>query len=451
MFKRVLNKLFDTICKILISVVLILILMLFQTATLKAAHTISDFSSGNITLNTNNNDYYKNNAPLIKAPSAILLELERGQILFSKQADKELNISTASKIMTAVLVIEKGNLDAKVTISKESSILEGSVLFLTIGEKYAVEDLLNAIIITNANDAANALAEYIGGDIEKFVEIMNDRASELNMKNTTFSNPTGLYDKNQYTTANDIAILMKHALSLPAFNRIFSYRAVPWVDKKGITVLTNSNSLFWSYDGVDGGKIGYSKKELQTAITSATKNSRRLIAIVLDAPDEHVLQDSVNLLNYGFESFKRNILVSKNQVLTSTAVGNIEINLISINDIYYTHPINETNVKSFSFNIAKDLTPPINKNMIMGVAHYSLHDGTIIDINLYPEEEILLPDSFRTTLIKRLKENRDIFVLLVILICIEALIIIYKIIKGGNYLIKKLVEHKIKEGSQEGP
>lgn len=346
--------------------------------------------------------------------------------------------------MTAILVIEKGDLEAKVTISKESSTLEGSVLFLTVGEKYAVEDLLNAIIITNANDAANALAEYIGGDINKFVEIMNNKAKELNMKNTNFINPTGLYDDSQYTTANDIAILMKYALSLPAFNRIFSYRAVPWVDKKGTDLLTNSNKLFWSYDGVDGGKIGYNQKELQTAITTATRNNRRLIAIVLDAPKDSAPQDSVKLLDYGFNNFRKGVLVPKNQTLTNTTIGDKEINLITNSDIYYTHPIGETYVKNFSFSIVKDIKPPITKSMIVGIARYTLNDGTIIDVNLYPETEILPPDNFRTTLMKQLKENKDIFILLIILICIEILIIIYKIIKGIVKLII-LVKNRYKQ------
>jgi len=430
MFGRLFSRIGRTLVFTLLAIVMIL-----QPAV-QAMHTLDDVAGGNISFYIDDHGNPQNTVLGIKAPSAILIEADRGQILFKKQADKKLHISTVSKIMTAVLVIEKGDLEAKVTISKESITAEGSVLFLTVGEKYTVEDLLNAIIITNANDAANALAEYVGSDISKFVDIMNNKAKELNMKNTNFTNPTGLYDKEQYTTANDIAILMKYALSLPAFNRIFSYRAVPWVDKKGTDLLTNSNKLFWSYDGVDGGKIGYNQKELQTAVTTATRNNRRLIAIILDAPEDSVFQDSVKLLDYGFNNFKKGVLVPKNQTLTSTAIGDKEINLIANSDIYYTHPIGETYVKSFSFNIAKDIKPPITKSMIVGIARYTLLDDTVIDVNLYPETEILLPDNFRTTLVKQLKENRDIFILLIILICIEILIIIYKIIKGIVKLVK---------------
>ncbi|NLC69708.1 MAG: D-alanyl-D-alanine carboxypeptidase [Clostridiaceae bacterium] len=371
-----------------------------------------------------------NPGPLIRADSAILIDCERGQVLYSKQADKRLHISTANKIMTAVIVIEKGNLEAKVTVSKEATQSEGSVLPLEAGEKYTLEDLLNALILTNTNDVANTLAEHIGGDIQQFVEIMNKKAEELNMKNTYFTNPTGLYDENQYTTANDIAVLLRYVLSLPVFNRIFSYRAVPWVDRRGTTLLTNSNRLFWEYEGVDGGKAGYNDIQLQTAITTATRGNRRLAAIVLDSPESSVLQDSIKLLDHGFNNFRRDILVPRNQPLTSMVVGNEEINLISTNDIYYTYPIGNTYIKSINFNLSKDVKPPLTKNMIVGMARYTLQDGTIIDVSLYPEKEIIPPESFYSTLLKRLKENRDIYVLLISLVCVEVLVILFKLLKG---------------------
>ncbi len=380
--------------------------------------------------------------PEIMAASAILLECERGQVLYSKEAEKKLHISTANKIMTAILVIEKGDLEAKVIVSKEALELEGSVLPLIAGEKYTVEDLLNALILTNANDVANALAEYISGDVKKFVELMNKKANDLKMQNTYFANPTGLYDSTQYTTANDIAILMKYAISLPTFNRIFSYKAVPWVDKRGTNLLTNSNRLFWEYEGVDGGKVGYNQKELQTAITTATRNNRRLMAIVLDSPESSVLVDSTKLLDYGFNNFIKGVLVSKNQPLTSIVIGSKEINLISNSDIYYTYPAGNTYIKSVSFNIQNDIKPPITKNMIVGIARYTLQDGTIIDVNLYPETEIIPVDNFYKTLAKKLKENQDIYFLLVFLIFIEVILILYEIGKFAKKYTTYLKDKK---------
>jgi len=386
--------------------------------------------------------------PIIKSPSAILIEAERGQILYQKNPDLKLHISVVNKIMTAVLTIEKGNLESKVTISKESTTSEGSLLYLAIGEKYAVEDLLNAIIITNANDAANALAEHIGGDINKFVEMMNNKAKELKMNDTYFANPTGLTDENQYTTAKDIAILIRYALTLPDFNRIFSYRAVPWVNSNGVDLLTNSNRLFWSYDGVDGGKTGYNKIEKQSSITSATRSGRRLIAIVLDAPENDVFSDSVSLLDYGFNNFRRGILVSKNQALHSVTVGNREINLISINDVYYTFPIGEDYVSNVEINISKDLSLPILKSRVIGIARYTLKDGTVIDVNLYPDTDVYPPENIYTKLINNLKEYRDLYILVVILIAVEILIIIYRVISRITQYFKKLKSKHVKTSGE---
>ena len=386
--------------------------------------------------------------PIIKSPSAILIEAERGQILYQKNPDLKLHISVVNKIMTAVLTIEKGNLESKVTISKESTTSEGSLLYLAIGEKYAVEDLLNAIIITNANDAANALAEHIGGDINKFVEMMNNKAKELKMNDTYFANPTGLTDENQYTTAKDIAILIRYALTLPDFNRIFSYRAVPWVNSNGVDLLTNSNRLFWSYDRVDGGKTGYNKIEKQSSITSATRSGRRLIAIVLDAPENDVFSDSVSLLDYGFNNFRRGILVSKNQALHSVTVGNREINLISINDVYYTFPIGEDYVSNVEINISKDLSLPILKSRVIGIARYTLKDGTVIDVNLYPDTDVYPPENIYTKLINNLKEYRDLYILVVILIAVEILIIIYRVISRITQYFKKLKSKHVKTSGE---
>ncbi len=202
------------------------------------------------------------------------------------------------------------------------------------------------------------------------------------------------------------------------------------MDRRGTTLLTNSNRLFWEYEGVDGGKAGYNDIQLQTAITTATRGNRRLAAIVLDPPESSVLQDSIKLLDHGFNNFRRDILVPRNQPLTSMVVGNEEINLISTNDIYYTYPIGNTYIKSINFNLSKDVKPPLTKNMIVGMARYTLQDGTIIDVSLYPEKEIIPPESFYSTLLKRLKENRDIYVLLISLVCVEVLVILFKLLKG---------------------
>jgi len=377
--------------------------------------------------------------PSIKARSAILVDSLRGQVLFQKQPEQKLHISAACKIMTALVAIENANLDSKVTISKDSVEAEGSALSLEVGEKYSVEDLVYGIMMTSANDAAKALAEYIGGDVHKFVALMNNKANELNMKDTKFVNPTGLYDESQYTTAHDVALLMRYAVNNPEFNKIFSTRALPWISGNGeVKVLTNQNKLFWSYDGVDGGKTGFNNKEHQTAITTASKGGQRLICIVLDSPEESVFEDSAKILDYGFNNFKVSVLVPKNSPQKTVQVEGREINLISINDVYYTHPVGESYIKSFECVVTSDLKLPIKRDQVVGTAKYILNDDTVISINLYPDTEINPPEDFISTSKKKLFENKNIFYLLIFLVIIEVFLILYNIFRLMHKLVKRI-------------
>ena len=275
----------------------------------------------------------------ITGQSAILIENIRGQILFKKDINKKLNISSACKIMTVIIALEKAKLDANVTISKISTNTEGASLKLIAGEKYSVEDLIYAIILTSTNDVAVALAEYIGGDMDSFVKEMNRKAVELKMKNTKFLNPSGQYEENQYSTAYDLSILIRYALLNPDFNRIFASKAQPLIINNETQILINQNKLFWSLEGVDGGKIENSQDSGDVIITSATRNNLRLISIVLDTNGDSDFDDSTKLLNYGFQSYRVSELIKKNEVLTTTEIDGKEVKLMSINDVYYKRGI----------------------------------------------------------------------------------------------------------------
>ncbi|MGI6777624.1 MAG: D-alanyl-D-alanine carboxypeptidase family protein [Acetivibrionales bacterium] len=380
--------------------------------------------------------------PNVDAASAILMESELGQVLYKKSPNERLHISAANKIMTCLVAIEKsgGNLDAKVTISKESVEAEGSALNLEVGEKYSLSELLYAVMLTSANDAAKAVAEFSGGDVSSFVAMMNNKASEINLKDTHFTNPTGLFDENQYTTAYDVALLIKYSISkFPEFNRIFSTQVKPWTRANGeMHVLTSQNELFWSYDGVDGGKTGYNNKEQQTAITTATRGNQKLICVVLDSPEQSVFPDSTKILDFGFNNFRKGILVRKNDPLETVTLKENQIHLISLIDVYYTHPIGESYVKTLEMDIEEDLTLPIDSNRILGTAKYVLNDNTIIEVNLYSDREISIPESFYDSMKKRFIQNKDILILVGILLAIEVLIILYHIIRLISKLVRKI-------------
>jgi D-alanyl-D-alanine carboxypeptidase/D-alanyl-D-alanine carboxypeptidase (penicillin-binding protein 5/6) len=378
----------------------------------------------------------------ISAAAAILTDSETGQVLFSKSPKTRLHISSVNKLMTVLIAIEKGDLASNVTISKDSVEADGSALSLEVGKKYALMDLLYGIMLTSANDAAKAVSEHIGGDSSKFVKLMNDEAARLNMGNTHFTNPTGLYDENQYTTAEDISLLMKYALTKPAFNTMFSVKARPWENAEGLSkILTSQNKLFWSYDGVDGGKTGYNDKDQQTVIASAQRENMRLICIVLDSPEKSLFTDAAAVFDYGFDRFRKSILVHKGDVLKTAKVGDSEINLISMNDIYYVHPLGDSYIKDFSS--ASFIEPPIKKSKAAGNATYTLGDGTTISVDLFPEKEIVPPDDFLTSARKKIQENRNILYLVVFLLLLEVILVIVNLVKLIKRVFRKILRKRI--------
>ena len=364
--------------------------------------------------------------PNTDADSIVLLESFRGQVLYQKNENDLVHAAIASKIMLAVIVLENVELDSKITISTEAAETKGSSLNLIVGNKYEVEDLLYAIMLTSVNDASIALAEYVGGDVENAVNMMNAKATKLNMSNTNFVNPTGLFDDNQYTSAHDLSILIKYALNNSTFKQIFSSKARLWTNMDETQVLINQNKLLFGEDDfIAGGKIGYNEISSQTAITSAQRNDFYIVAIVINSPQDSIYEDTKNIINYGMNNFKRSIIVSKNAPIHNIMVNNTEIKLISKSDIYYTHPIGEYFVNNVKFIIDKDINLPVSSTKEIGIVKYTLEDDTIIDINLYPKTSIELPDDNITTIINKLKENKNIYTLIVVILFIEILLLLY--------------------------
>lgn len=387
-------------------------------------------------------------APELKSASAILVESKRGQILYEKESRSKLHIASANKMMTALLALEKSGskVDTKITISKNAVAVEGSKLNLEVGGKYSVEDLVYTVILTSANDSAIALAEYVGGDLQSFVNVMNDKARELKLKDTNFTNPTGLYDEAQYTTAYDLAVLTRYALSNPSFEHVFSSKAKLWTNQGKVDVITNSNNLFWSYNGIDGGKTGYNEVERQTAVTTASRENMRVISIVSDSPEESVYEDSTKLLDFGFGNYKTGVLVKKDQTMENIGVADKTIDLISPIDVYYTFPVGEDYIKAIDLKVKQGIELPVLKTEIVGAMKYILKDDTEINIDLYPAVNVYSSVDMFSSLVKSMIEYRDITILLVTLVGIEIILILMKILKVlRNAISRLLLRTKAKE------
>lgn len=241
----------------------------------------------------------------ISASSACLLEAESERVLYSKNAEKQLPMASTTKIMTAILALESGiSLDKVIKVPSLAVGIEGSSIYLRDGEKITLETLIYGLLLSSANDSAVAIAITVSGSVENFVALMNKKAHELGLVNTHFTNPHGLYDKEHYTTAIDLAKLMAYCIKNDLFVNISGcYKKVVQSDKDLTRVMINHNRLLNSYDGVIAGKTGYTKMSGRCLVTCAERKGLQLIAVTLNAPNDW--QDHTSLYDFGFSNYKR--------------------------------------------------------------------------------------------------------------------------------------------------
>ncbi|MDR5658157.1 D-alanyl-D-alanine carboxypeptidase family protein [Serpentinicella sp. ANB-PHB4] len=234
--------------------------------------------------------------------AAIVLDVSSGTILYEKNIYEKLPMASTTKIMTALLAIENADLDKIVTVHPSAQGIEGSSIYLEANEKIKMKDLVYGLMLRSGNDAAIAIACEIGGSVEEFVDLMNTRASEIGANNTNFVNPNGLYDVNHYTTAYDLGLITKEALSNPTFREIVSTKM--WVAERSSSYkyFSNKNKILSQYDGGDGVKTGFTKKSGRCLVASATREGMQLIAVTLN--DGNWFNTTMELFDYCFDLYK---------------------------------------------------------------------------------------------------------------------------------------------------
>ena len=240
----------------------------------------------------------------VSAESAILIDADSGNILYSKNADRAMPMASTTKIMTALVAIERTDINKKVTITEESVGIEGSSIYLVAGETLTLEELLYAMMLESANDAATAIAIAVAGDVDSFADMMNQKASDIGLENTHFTNPHGLDDPMHYTTASELAIIAAEAMKNEDFRTIVSTHKmiIPQNDGEGARLLVNHNKMLDTYDGSIGIKTGYTKKSGRCLVSAAERDGVRLIAVTLNAPDDW--QDHRDMLDLGFDCYE---------------------------------------------------------------------------------------------------------------------------------------------------
>lgn len=243
--------------------------------------------------------------PSLSAEASILMDARTGQVLYEWNADERLANASTTKILTAIVVVENSNLQDKVTVSERAASTGESGINLTAGEQLTVEQLLYALMLQSANDAATALAEHVGGSVENFADMMNAKAASLGATNTHFVNPHGLDDPNHYTTARDLAIIGSYAMRIPLIRQIAvtpTY-TIPWPGHPWDRVATAHNKFLSMYQYANGIKTGLTDRAGYCLVGSACKDGRELISVVLGCSHETFYTDTITLMEYGFNDF----------------------------------------------------------------------------------------------------------------------------------------------------
>ena len=345
--------------------------------------------------------------PKVKASAVCLMDVTTGQIYFEKEGNKRREPASLTKIMTAILAIENGNLKDIVTVGKRAaSVSMGQDIGLRTGDRLYLEDLLKAALLYSANDSTVAIGEHIGGSHEVFIKMMNDKAKALGMKNTSFANTNGYHHPNHYTTANDLAILTCYALKNPTFAELVKTKEVTitWLppEDNGTTdekpeekvvrekILHSTNRLLESdFEGINGVKTGTTPRAGNCLIASATREGRQLVAVILNSQNRW--DDATGLLDYGFNDIKPVALVEKSEYVDKVPVEEgveKEVRLVAANKVEVYLPPGE--LELVQKKIHKTVAPkaPITKGTKLGTVTYLLKDKEIASVDLVANQDI---------------------------------------------------------------
>ena len=304
-------------------------------------------------------------APSISAASAVLEDLDSGQVLIAKAANATRPVASLTKIMTALLVLERLSLSATVTASARATSEPGATLGLRVGERIRAQDLLNGLLLASADDAAVAFAERISGSVPAFVDLMNGRARELGLRRTHFASPDG-YDNAGVSSPNDLATLTRVAMRDPVFESIVRAKRASVRSRNGpLRVVQNRNVLLWLYRGAIGVKTGFTTPAGHCVVAAAERNGLRLLAVVLGVPAD-AFSDAAALLNHGFAAFRRSTVVTAGERLGTLTVRGRAVTVVAESALAPLVPIDALGHVLLRLREAPDLRAPVSEGERVG-------------------------------------------------------------------------------------
>lgn len=343
---------------------------------------------------TYTNVHAETTPPQINAEGCVLIDASTGEVLYGKNDEKILEPASTTKVMTAIITLEKCKLDDEVTVQEDFTKIDGTAIGLLKGDVLTVRDLLTGLLLESGNDCANALADHISGNIEEFSKLMNAKAKELGALHTNFKNPSGLPDPEHTTTAHDLALFLREAVNNKDYMEIsnipYSTITLKNNPEKTITVnnknyMINKNSKYY-YPFAICGKNGYTTKSNHTYVAAAEKDNHVLVAAFLNALDkDQNFHDMQTVFNYGFDNYSLVHLYKKDEQISEYKINDkLTIPIISSKDIDYIVPKGKENAVSSDIKIEdKDLSKTsFNKNddILKGTVYVNNEEYITVDL-----------------------------------------------------------------------
>lgn len=346
----------------------------------------------------------------IGAQGAVLMDFKTGRVLWEKNSNNPLAMASTTKIMTAIIAIENGNLNDIVKVSKKASLTPPVKMHLKEGEEIKLENLLYALMMQSSNDAAVAIAEHIGGSVEEFCSVMTEKAKEIGAKNTVFETPNGLDSGNHHSTAYDMAVIARYALSNSDFLRIINTKEISFSSNVSNYSIINKNRFLSEFEGANGIKTGYTGKAGHCFVGAAKQGDMQLISVVLasgwgDSGKEKKWSDTKKIMTYGFENFKYKSIVNYGDdggKVNLDKAREENINLYFENGIILPMKDDEDNKIKIVYNKPDIIEAPIKKGDKIGTASIYFDNNLCAEVNLLASSDIERHD-FETSMKKIIK------------------------------------------------
>ncbi|NLB18495.1 MAG: D-alanyl-D-alanine carboxypeptidase [Syntrophomonadaceae bacterium] len=321
----------------------------------------------------------------IQAKAAILMDASSGRILYEMNPHQRVSPASVTKIMTALLVVEAGDLNQMVTVSEKAAATPESAVWLEAGEKLTREQLLYALMLNSANDSSVALAESIAGTEEDFVERMNRRAWELGLEDTHFRNPHGLETDGHYSSAYDLALVSREGMKHEMFRQVVASKTkvIPWIGKDFERQLINKNRLLWRYDDAIGIKTGYTKVAGNCVVGAAQRGSLTLIAVALNSPC--VYDDLKNMLDHGFDNYSMQTIEKSDQLSIEIPIANGQTDTFQARpeaDLSVALTTHEKDQASYRVFPEEQIAAPVNEGQVVGTCKVFVADNEVSTFDL---------------------------------------------------------------------